>query len=443
MVGPLYQLAMAAALVVVGPFILLRHGRRRAWPTLRGRWGASHPPPPGPRPLWIHAVSVGEVGVAATLARALPRDLPLVVTTVTPTGQERARALFAERAAVTYLPLDLGFSVERFFRHFQPRALVMVEGDLWPLVLARAGARGLPRLVVNGRVSDRTFRRLVRLGALAKPVLRATYGEADAFGVQTREDAERLQTLGVPAGQVTVTGNLKYESPEPPPHPALAAALATVAAGRAILVAGSTMAGEEEQVLDGFAAAGGGHRALLVLAPRHPERWDAVGQLLARRQLAWRRRSQLEGTAGPLTGAPAASAAPAPPDLGQGARADVVLLDSMGELAGLYRLAAASFVGGTLVATGGHNPLEPARFGRAVAVGPAMDNFRAMAEDFDRRGAWARVRDARELGTVWRSWLDDPAAAAAVGERAATLVRENQGSLAATVALLARFGLAP
>jgi 3-deoxy-D-manno-octulosonic-acid transferase len=357
---------------------------------------------------------VGEVGVAATLARALPATLPLVVTTVTPTGQARARSAFAGRAAVAYLPFELGFAVRRFFARFAPCALVLVEGDLWPLVLREARRRGLPILVVNGRVSDRSFRRLRRLRPFLGPLLL----RVDRFGVQTGEDREKLLRLGVSPERVTVTGNLKYESPEPERRPALEAEVTRLAAGRPLLLAGSTMAGEEEPVLDAFTRIGGGERALLLLAPRHPERWDEVDRLLAARGLTRVRRSGLGG----LADAPE--------------RPAVLLLDSLGELAGLYSQAAVAFVGGTLVPTGGHNPLEPARFGVPTAVGPAMDNFRDMAERFDEAGAWRRVADAAGLADAWSGWLADPAAARAVGERARKLVEDNRGALAATLALL-------
>ncbi len=358
--------------------------------------------------------------MAATLARALPAALPLVVTTVTPTGQARARAAFAgspgsssrDRTDVAYLPFELGFAVRRFFARFQPSALLLVEGDLWPLVLREARLRRLPIFVVNGRVSDRSFRRMRRLRPFLGPLL----SSVDRFGVQTAEDRDKLLHLGVPAERVTVTGNLKYESPEPERKPALEADLAKLAAGRPLLLAGSTMAGEEEQVLDAFVRLGGGARALLLLAPRHPERWDEVERLLAARGLPRLRRSQL-----------GASPSPGPA---------VVLLDSLGELAGLYSQASAAFVGGTLVPTGGHNPLEPARFGVPTAVGPAMHNFRDMAERFDAAGAWRRVTDAAGLADAWSTWLADPAAGQAVGARARQLVEDNRGSLAATLALL-------
>jgi 3-deoxy-D-manno-octulosonic-acid transferase len=403
----LYQVAAGAALLTAGPFLLARRGSHYL-PTLSGRLARNLQPSSGKDGfLWVHAVSVGEVAVAATLARALPPEIPLLVTTVTPTGQERARSLLGERAEVAYLPFDLGFAVRRFYDCFQPRALVLVEGDYWPLVLSEARRRGLPVVVVNGRVGDRSFGRMRKL----RPLLGYLFSRVERFGVQSAEDRDRLVSLGVPAERVTVTGNLKYESPEPVVKPELEERLRALAGGRPILLAGSTMSGEEEQVLEAFATLGEG--ALLVLAPRHPERWDEVDALLRTRGINAVRRSQ-----GGIT------------------QPDVILLDSLGELAGLYRIAAGAFIGGTLVPKGGHNPLEPARFGVPVAVGPSMHNFRDMAERFDKAGAWRRVKDAGELATVWKEWLDDPATAREQGERALSLLEENRGALDRTLEML-------
>ncbi|HEX5759664.1 MAG TPA: 3-deoxy-D-manno-octulosonic acid transferase, partial [Thermoanaerobaculia bacterium] len=420
----LYQTAMGLALATAGPLLLARRGRHYL-ETLPGRLGRA---PAGgddaePGGLWLHAVSVGEVAVAATLAKALAAALPLVVTTVTPTGQARARDAFAGRAAVAYLPFDLGFAVRRFFDRFAPGALVLVEGDYWPLVLAEARRRGVPVAVVNGRVGDRSYRRMRRLAPLAGRLLAGV----DLFGVQDPEDRRRLIALGVAKERVRVTGNLKFEAPEPGLAPELAAQVRHSAAGRAVLLAGSTMPGEEEKVLAAFERAGGGARALLVLAPRHPERWDEVDRTLAawadRQGARVARRSRLEGSP-PLR-------APLAPPL------SVLLLDTLGELAGLYRLASAAFVGGTLVDTGGHNPLEPARFGVPIAAGPSLHNFRDVAERFDRAGAWRRVADAAELGEAWRGWLDDPAEAERQGQRGRALVQANRGARARTLELLA------
>jgi len=407
----LYQTFVLLALIVAGPVLLLRRGRHYL-ATVTGRLGAfaGEPVRGG---LWIHAVSVGEAGVATTLARALPADLPLVVTTITPSGQERARAALRGRAAVAYHPFEFGFAIARFLARFAPRALVLCEGDLWPLALRAVRRRGLPVLVVNGRISDRAFPRLARFRPLVRRLL---FDRVDRFGVQTAGDRARLLALGVAAERVEVTGNLKFEAAEPPARPELAAAVAGLAGGRPVLVAGSTMAGEEEAVLESFAAAGGGARALLVLAPRHPERFGEVCALAVRRFPDALRRSR-----------------PAP----AGARPAVLVLDTLGELAALYRGARGAFVGGTLVPTGGHNPIEAARFGVPVVVGPSMDNFREIAEAFDAAGAWRRVAGAGELAAVFAAWLDAPAAAAELGGRGAALVEAHRGALARTLALLA------
>ncbi|HXT52556.1 MAG TPA: glycosyltransferase N-terminal domain-containing protein [Thermoanaerobaculia bacterium] len=436
MASLLYQLGLALLLVTAGPLLLLLRGRHYL-PTLSGRLGLALPPGE-PGALWLHAVSVGEVAVAAVVAEALPAETPLVVTTITPTGQARARALLGKRAAVGYLPIDLGPLVGRFLRRLRPAALVLVEGDYWPLLLSRCRRRGLPVVVINGRVGDRTLRLLAKRQGIARWLL----GVVDRFAVQTEEDARRLRALGVAAEKVTVAGNLKYDAPEPPALPLLEAAMRSAAAGRPILVAGSTMAGEEEAVLAAFQAVGGGHRALLVLAPRHPERRNEVARLLDGSGLAWQRRSAMDAAASDVATAVRArdSGPHATSTSGQRdkiASPAVVLLDSLGELAGLYRLAAGCFVGGTLAPKGGHNPLEPARFGRAVAVGPSMENFRDMAAQFDAAGAWRRVADGDELAAAWREWIETPASADALGARALQVVEANRGALARTLAVLA------
>jgi len=372
---------------------------------------------------------VGEAGVASTLAQGLPADLPLVVTTITPTGQERARKLFSgapfkDRSLVTYFPFDLGFAIDRFLRLFTPGALIMVEGDLWPLVLQRVRRRGLPMVVVNGRISDRSFARMKRLRRLLGPILGPILEPVQRFGVQTEQDRERLVHLGVSEEMVSVTGNLKYETEEPPRLEELENSLRSLARGRPILVAGSTMEGEEESVLAAFRGLGGGERALLVLAPRHPERWKKVEELLRGEGVEFLRRTAFREEA----------ASPDDPD--PESEPEIVLLDSLGELASVYRFAAAAFIGGTLVPSGGHNPLEPARFAIPTVVGPSMENFREMAETFDRSQAWARAADAQELGDHWRRWLDSPEEGARVGKRSADLIEANRGALEKTLELL-------
>lgn len=406
----LYQVALASVLLIAAPYFLLTRGRHYL-PTLPGRLGLRYPES-GPGGVWLHAVSVGEVGVAAILARALPPEVPLLVTTVTPTGQARARAVLGNRATVAYLPFDLGTIVGRFLRHFQPRAVVLCEGDLWPLVLRAVKQRGLPVVVINGRISDRGFRRLRRLGRLRRALL----SPVDHFAVQSRDDARRLQSLGIDERHVSVTGNLKFEAAPTSIDESLKQAVQHLASGRPILVAGSTMEGEEETVLEAYATLGGEARALLVLAPRHPERWPQVSALLRSRGLVWIPRSTLST----ITSHPVG----------------VILLDSLGELAGLYELATAAFIGGTLVPTGGHNPLEAATWAIPIAVGPFMDNFRDIAERFDEASAWKRVLDSGELASSWARWIEDPSAAQALGRRGKELLDANRGALQRTLTLL-------
>ncbi len=407
----LYQIGMLLLVALAAPRLLTSKGRHYLR-TLRGRLVRTDPQP-ATHDVWIHAVSVGEVGVAQTLLGAMPTEVSVLLTTITPTGQDLARKGLAKRATVAYLPVDLARPIRRFLAQYDPRSLVLVEGEYWPLLLSLLRRRGTPRILINGRISDRSFR---RLRIFAAPARRLLFDPVDHFGMQSPEDARRLRDLGVADEKITVTGNLKYETPEPRRLPELEALVLEVAAGRPLLLAGSTMPGEEALVAKAFAQCGGGERALLVLAPRHPERFDAVAEELGQ-TLETVRRSALESTS-----------LPTPPDC--------LLLDTLGELASLYRVADGCFIGGTLVPTGGHNPLEAARFGKPVVVGPSMENFREMAEHFDQAEAWARVQGPDELGETFAAWLRDPESATALGQRAQRLIDGNRGALARTLELL-------
>lgn len=412
----LYQLVFGLGLLASAPILLIARGAHyRA--TVRGRLGHSALPRQAGS-LWVHAVSVGEVGVAQTLLGALGSDASVVVTTVTPTGQDRARASLAERASVAYLPFDLGFAIRRFLDHFSPRALILIEGEYWPLLMRFLRRRNVPIAVVNGRVSDRSFRRMRRL----RPLLSPLFAPVERFGVQTDRDRERLIELGAPADRVITTGNLKFESPEPVTSDALRDLVVDRAQGRPVLVAGSTMRGEESLLIEAFRQSGGGERALLVVAPRHPERWDEVDRILRDAGMRFERRSQAKGSEADRE------------RIEQ--KIDVLLLDSLGELAGLYRLAQGAYIGGTLVPTGGHNPLEAARFGVPVVVGPSMENFREIAEIFDRAGAWQRAKDLSRLAEIFASWWNDPESARAQGSLGHQLIAEHRGALERTLKLL-------
>ena len=405
----IYQIAFALVLALAGPILLIRRGGHYLQ-TISGRLGGYAGDIPE-NPLWIHAVSVGEVAIAATLARALPSDVPLLITTVTPTGQRRAHQALGRRAAITYLPFDLGFAIERFLRRFRPRGVILVEGDLWPLLLKRLGDRNLPVLVVNGRVGDRSFKRMRRL----QPFLGPLFGPVTRFGMQTLQDCDRLKALRVAPEKIDLLGNIKFDSSIPAPIPEVEARLRELAGTRRILIAGSTMPGEEGIVLDAFGQIGGGRDAMLVLAPRHPERCAQVESLVAKHELHCLRRSAID------------QRAPAP---------DVILLDTLGELAPLYAVGLGSFIGGTLVRTGGHNPIEAAQLGSAIVVGPSMENFREISQIFDQARAWRRVANSRELAEAWKSWLAEPSAARELGARAKQVADENRGALDKTIAFI-------
>lgn len=417
----LYQLAMAAGLGVAAPVLLARRGRHYL-PTLPARLGRL-PEARGTRPLWLHAASVGEAGVAATLARALPPDLDLVVTTVTPTGQAAAKRLFEPLGAdgrsvvVTYLPFDLGLLVGRFLDRYAPRALVLFESELWPLLLRDCRRRSMPVAVLNARISDRSYGRMKRAGRLYRRLLLDPLGR---LGAQSPQDEERLLSLGAGRERTSMTGNLKFDTSEPAPVAGLEDALRDLAGNRPILIAGSTMPGEEAIVLDAFERLE--REALLVLAPRHPERFDEAWREVEERSLSAIRRSRMDAAGGT---APRPASPPG-----------IVLLDSLGELASIYRLASAAFIGGTLVPTGGHNPIEAARFGVPVIVGPSMENFRRIARDFEAAGALAVVRDGQALTRAWRQVLDRPDDAAERGARGLALVDRNRGAVERSVELL-------
>ncbi len=478
----LYQPLYLALLLIAAPFLLLTRGAHYV-PTLRRRFFGPSGGSEGPESLWVHAVSVGEAGVAAVLARRLPAVGRLTFTTVTPTGQHAAASLLSDRIDLAYLPFDLFWAVRRFLAWARPRGAVLTEGDYWPFLLSSLRRRGVPVYVVNGRLSDRSWGRL-RL--LPRFITRAWFRPITRFGVQSEQDRERFVRLGVDPADIEVTGNLKFDQQPGDPVPSLEAAIRDLAGGRRILVAGSTMEGEEEQVLRAFD--GLAKQAMLLLAPRHPERAPAVRKLAEDEGFQTKMRSEIpapqpatRGDDESMSHEPRAtnheprttSHEPHPevipsegrrpesrdldahpeesssdrsrpvrlgaPHLAQGdqsGKPDVVILDTIGELAGLYALANSAFVGGTLIPTGGHNPLEPAVHAVPIVAGPSMHNFRAIAEAFDDADAWKLVDSAAELADVWRQWLADPDSATGYGARAQRLVNDNRGAIDATLEFL-------
>jgi 3-deoxy-D-manno-octulosonic-acid transferase len=410
----------------------------------------------GARPaLWLHAVSVGEALAARPLISALRARFPhhrLIVSTTTATGQAVARSRIAEADGFCYFPFDWRFSVRRALERIQPQAVILMESELWPNFLGECRARGIPVLVANGRISDRSFARSRRFGFL----VRRMFAEVTHFAMQSEADAERAIELGAPAERVSVSGNIKYDigaSAESARMEETAKRLEeTFALARApLIIAGSTSDGEEEILLAAFEKlrqTDGLEQTRLLIAPRHPERFDAVARLLDSTRLRYVRRSEhAQQAEAALAGTPdkaafGSSLAPAPQSEAQ--MADAILLDSMGELSALYRFASVVFVGGSLVPKGGHNILEPALYARPIIVGPHMENFREIADQFRQRAALLQLRGASdqeliaELRAALTGLLTDAEQADRLGENARSVVNDNRGATARTVAALAR-----
>lgn len=410
-----YNLALGLLLPFGAAYFLLRRlatGRGSA--PLAPRLGLRLPsaPPQGSTPLWLHAVSVGEVLVMAPLVEEILRRVPDAViyfSTVTPTGQATAARTFRDRVRLFYCPFDLSWPIGRVLRRVRPRQLVIAETELWPSLLARAHRAGVPISVVNGRISDRSLPRYLQV----RPLLRPFLALPERFLMQSEEDAGRIRRMGAPLDRVLVTGNMKFDAVRHiRPNDALAGEIASLWGAREpqVLLCGSTMEGEEEILAGVFARLRPRHPDLrLLVAPRHPERFTRAAEIFAQRGLAVFRRSRL------------GQEAPGDP-------VEVVILDSLGELASLYPLAGAVFIGGTLVPTGGHNILEPAAAGRAILVGPSMENFREIADLFLGAGAILQARDAAEFETFLERLLEHPAEREETGARAAELLISRQGA---------------
>jgi 3-deoxy-D-manno-octulosonic-acid transferase len=408
----LYSLALALALVVSLPywlFQMLRHGKYHKG--LTERLGTVprrlRLPMAGEPVIWIHAVSVGEVFAILGLAKELQRRLPsygLFISTVTDTGQELARKHFgADRTF--YFPMDFAFAIRPYLRALRPKLVIVAETEFWPNFMRLAQANGAQVAVVNARISDRSWPQYRRFRYFIGKAL----AHVELFLAQTPDDAKRLRTLGASAEKVRVTGNLKFDVSAPAPAPVvdrLRNCIAATGAGP-VIVCGSTVDGEEPLLLKAFADVVQKHpNALMILAPRHPERFSAVAALLEERSIPFCRRSEWRD---------------------QSLSGHVLLLDSIGELAPIYGLADIAFVGGSLVPRGGHNIIEPAQLGRAIVVGTYTENFRDIVALFLRRDA-VKIATAAELSTMFLVLLADPEERARIGERAAQTVRSQAGA---------------
>ena len=374
----------------------------------------------GDESIWVHAVSVGEVLSARPLISELRARYPklrLFLSTTTLTGQQLARRSVSDVDAVFYFPFDWTFTARRTLNVVRPRLFVMTETEIWPNLLRECQKRGVKTIVVNGRISYRSFPRY----RLIRPFMKRVLRDIDRFCVQGEETSRRLLALGADPGRVTVTGSLKFDSLESSPTPGRGRERVLrffrVPPGRPVIIAGSTLKGEEEPVIRAFnRVRASGVNALLVIAARHPERFDEVERLCRHEGLSVVRRTEL-----PIDAEP---------------RADAVVLDTIGELAQLYQIATVVFIGGSLVPAGGHNILEPALYGKPIVFGPHMQNFGEIADTFLSNGAAIQVRTAGDLEDSMLSLIGDPVRRARVGAAARALVESNRGARDRTLAVI-------
>jgi 3-deoxy-D-manno-octulosonic-acid transferase len=414
----LYSILLLFALVVSAPWWLLemlRHGKYRAGLGERLGKVPKRVSQVAVNTIWIHAVSVGEVLAISRVIDELKTHLPgwrIVVSTTTDTGQKLARERLGENN-VFYFPVDLPFAMRAYLQALRPKLLVLAESEFWPNLLRWARLSGAAVAVVNARISDRSLPRYLRFQKL----LRCLMQNVQLFLAQSEEDARRLIQMGAPAERVHVSGNLKFEV-KPTVRPAIAAAFAALKREETgpLLVAGSTLDGEEAMLVEMFRQVLSRYpNAVLLLAPRHPERFDAVASLLESSGLRYQRRSQWKEER-PIAGG-------------------VFLLDSIGELASLYEFADVAFVGGSLVARGGHNVLEAAQFGTPILVGPYTENFRDIIDVFHKADA-LRVITPQSLTATVLQLLENHEERVALGRRAFEVMRSQRGATERTVSAL-------
>jgi len=419
----LYSALLAFLLVLTLPYWLLqmmRHGKYRAG--LRQRFGAVPPAlaVSGEKPvIWVHAVSVGEVVASSGIVKALQQKFPshrVLISTTTSTGQKLAAQRFGPEN-VFYFPLDFAFAVRPYLDVLRPELVVVAETEFWPNFLRLAKRSGARIAVINCRISDRSLPGYKRLRSWLPRLLRKTLENVDIFLAQTEEDERRLIEIGAPESKVTVAGNLKFDV-APPPSPAIVASLREsfrYSAAEPVLVCGSTLEGEEGSLLSAFHNILANHpKAVMMLAPRHPERFAEVAELVEKLGFRMWRRSLWSGES--LTGG-------------------VFLVDSIGELASLYSLATVAFVGGSLVPRGGHNILEPALHGVPIVTGNHYENFRDVVNFFASRNA-VRIVGLAELPLVFMELIENGGERTTLGRNARAAFESQRGATGRTISAL-------
>lgn len=405
------------ALILAVPFMLLRlllksfsiRGYRENIGQRFGKINLPTTATAGAPTIWIHAVSVGETAAAAPLVRALlnlqPRPV-IVFTTTTPTGADRARALFKDSVVHSYSPYDLGFVMRRFLSRVKPGLLVIMETELWPNMLHYCQQTGVKVLLANGRLSEKSANGYGKVSGLTRRMLQ----QIDHIAVQAEADAQRFQALGAPSENISVTGSLKFHIEDAVDEPSLPPLFESIkGSGRPVIMAASTREGEEEKVLSGIKPLFHSTPApLLLLVPRHPERFDKVEKLCLDQGLKVQRRSSAESL---------------------NEDTQVLLGDSMGEMLAYFSLADIAFVGGSLVDTGCQNVLEPAALALPVVVGPSQYNFATICSQLQAAGALKTVPDSEALTQVVGELLENEEARIAMGRAGRAIVEQNQQAL--------------
>ncbi|PYB78594.1 lipid IV(A) 3-deoxy-D-manno-octulosonic acid transferase [Pseudomonas soli] len=416
----LYTLLFHLGLPLVALRLYLRARKAPAYGQRIGERFACNLPPMRQGGIWVHAVSVGESIAAAPMVRALLKaypELAITLTCMTPTGSERIRAMFADEPCVQhcYLPYDLPWAAGRFLDHVKPKLGIIMETELWPNHIHQCAKRGIPVALANARLSERSARGYARFAGLTRPMLE----EMSLIAVQTETEAERFRSLGARPACVQVTGSIKFDLKVDDQLMPRARQLREQwgASQRPVWIAASTHDGEDGLILEAHRQLLGVHSdALLVLVPRHPERFAAVHELCAG-QFSTVRRSTDDAVT---------------------AQTQVLLGDTMGELLFLYALADIAFVGGSLVPAGGHNPLEPAALALPVLMGPHVFNFLEISAMLREAGALQQVDDAEGLAAAVRRLVELPQDARRMGEAGRAVMRANQGALQRLLDGLAR-----
>lgn len=404
------------------PVILLRLGwRGRRAPDYFKRWGerfgVSTEHVTNRPVIWVHAVSVGEVEACRPLVKGLETHYPdhdLLITTMTPTGSARVKALFDDQVLHCYLPYDLPFAVKRFLKRYQPVMGILMETELWPNLIAHCSQQKIPLVMANARLSERSAKGYARISQLTREM----FTGITLIATQTQTDRQRFRELGMPADRVHAVGNLKFELSLPASLSEQAEATRAMWGNRPVWIAASTHEGEEELILNATRRIRSTvPDVLLILVPRHPERFDRVAALSRRSGFRTVRRSE---------GKPCNSAV------------EVLVVDSMGELPVFYGCSDVALIGGSLIPHGGHNLLEPAALGRAVITGPHYFNFAEVTQQFIAHGAAVEVPDQTALADKVIELLGDPQQRAAMGEAGLDLIARNQGASKRLINLINR-----